>query len=291
MNAPPFPIDLVMTYVDCSNEEWQKNYSKHKTDKPSTYWRTGKNMLRYFIKSIEMNLPFINKIFIVVQNKSEVPEDLHSKLRVVTHDEFIPKNLLPTFNSITIETFIYRIPDLSEHFLYVNDDEFVLNKLDWTDFFYSEEISRTHFEYFSSNSTFREMLKRTNELVFSSFDKPVNNRAYYEMPFHMIRPYFKSMWRECIITYWPVLATSLTRFRNARRNYAMYIIDRYTVAKGKSVEDSTLTLKHIYNIPGINLRNELKNVTEDAMTLHDVVASANIMDNNEIIEFLKGRFE
>lgn len=44
------------------------------------------------------------------------------RLRVVRHGEFMPGEFLPTFNSNTIEHFLWRIPGLSEQFLYANDD-------------------------------------------------------------------------------------------------------------------------------------------------------------------------
>ena len=52
------------------------------------------------------------------------------KLHVVRHDEFIPQEYLPTFSSHTIEMNIHRIPGLAEHFVYFNDDMFMLRSFD-----------------------------------------------------------------------------------------------------------------------------------------------------------------
>jgi hypothetical protein len=42
---------------------------------------------------------------------------------------------LPTFNSLSIETLLWRIPGLSNQFIYFNDDEVLLRRVAPTDFF------------------------------------------------------------------------------------------------------------------------------------------------------------
>ena len=42
---------------------------------------------------------------------------------------------MPTFNCRPIETCIYRIPELAEHFIYFNDDFFLINETKPSDFF------------------------------------------------------------------------------------------------------------------------------------------------------------
>lgn len=56
-------------------------------------------------------------------------------MKIIEHSEIIPKELLPTFNSNTIELHVHRIPDLAEHFIYINDDMYPLNDLTESDFF------------------------------------------------------------------------------------------------------------------------------------------------------------
>ena len=48
----------------------------------------------------------------------------HPKIQIVTHDQIMPQKALPTFNSMAIETCLDNIPDLSEQFLFANDDAF-----------------------------------------------------------------------------------------------------------------------------------------------------------------------
>ena len=45
------------------------------------------------------------------------------------------EHFLPTFNSRAIESLLYKTPNLSEHFLSLNDDFILLNETKVTDFF------------------------------------------------------------------------------------------------------------------------------------------------------------
>lgn len=64
----------------------------------------------------------------------------NKKLEIVFHDEFIPEQLLPTFNSNVIECYIDNIPNLSENFVLFNDDCFILNKIEIEDFFNNQGL-------------------------------------------------------------------------------------------------------------------------------------------------------
>ncbi|MBQ4155961.1 MAG: glycosyltransferase, partial [Clostridia bacterium] len=69
---------------------------------------------------------------------SQIPNWLdvtNSRIKIVNHDQILPKDVLPTFNSVAIETALHRIPDLAEHFLYANDDMFFGANVDKNFFF------------------------------------------------------------------------------------------------------------------------------------------------------------
>ena len=51
-------------------------------------------------------------------------------MRVVTHKEIFPNpSHLPTFSSPAIEINFHRIPDLSNRFIYANDDVFLMRPI------------------------------------------------------------------------------------------------------------------------------------------------------------------
>ena len=120
-------IDLVYLWVDGNDPEWLEKKQLFMDKKINTVGRYQDNQeLKYSLRSVEKHLPWIRKIFIVTDN--QVPPFLdinHPKIEIVNHSEIIPKEILPTYNSVIIEYFIYKIPDLSEHFLYANDDIFI----------------------------------------------------------------------------------------------------------------------------------------------------------------------
>lgn len=67
-----------------------------------------------------------------------VPEwlDLNNpKLKVVKHSDFIPEEYLPTFSANAIENNLHRIDGLSEQFVLLNDDFYLIDSVKETDFF------------------------------------------------------------------------------------------------------------------------------------------------------------
>lgn len=48
-------------------------------------------------------------------------------------------DLIPTFNAVSIETVIHRTPGLADHFVYMNDDFFILRNTSPSDYFAAPE--------------------------------------------------------------------------------------------------------------------------------------------------------
>lgn len=80
--------------------------------------------LRFSMRSLEKFAPWVRRVYLVTNG--QVPHWLdtsHPRLQLVTHaDIFANASHLPTFSSPAIEANLHRIPGLSEHFLYLNDD-------------------------------------------------------------------------------------------------------------------------------------------------------------------------
>ena len=142
-------IDLVVPYVDSADKNWQELFNKYNPDKelyreetnaPNRFRSSG-DLFRYWFRAVAYNLPWIHKIHLIVQSESQIPCWINREtVHVVTHDEIIPEEFLPTFNSTTIEMFLWKIPDLSEKFIYANDDFYVMKKLKKEDFFKDEKV-------------------------------------------------------------------------------------------------------------------------------------------------------
>ena len=141
-NENSFPVDLVYLWVNGNDPQWRKkraaftheHYSDEGMDNEARYADSGE--LKYSLRSANLYAPWIRKIFIVTDNQTPVWLDTSNpKIRIVDHKEILPPEALPTFNSNVIEHCLHRIPDLSEHFLYSNDDMFFNKPVGVEDFF------------------------------------------------------------------------------------------------------------------------------------------------------------
>ncbi|MEQ6122442.1 Stealth CR1 domain-containing protein [Reichenbachiella sp. MALMAid0571] len=128
MDTSKQKIDIVYTWVDGADGEFIKasqHYKNKSEDVNPERFRDMYDMLKYSIRSLEKYVPWFNKIYIVTQ-RPQVPEWLdtsHSKIQIVHHDEFFEnKEHLPTFNCLSIESYLHKIPGISEYFMYLNDD-------------------------------------------------------------------------------------------------------------------------------------------------------------------------
>ncbi len=103
------------------------------------------NEIRYCVLSILTFAPFIRNIFIVTDEQDpDLYEDIRARfpekadcLRIVDHKEIFRgyEQYLPTFNSSSIHTMIWRIEGLSENFIYFNDDMILIREFKPEDWF------------------------------------------------------------------------------------------------------------------------------------------------------------
>lgn len=136
------PIDLVYLWVDGNDPIWQakRNRTIGVTEEHSSVNCDGRyanhDELRYSLRSAERFAPWIRRIFIVTDNQIPAWLDTSTpKIKIVDHSEILPSEALPCFNSSVIEHFIWRIPGLSERFLYANDDTYFGRPVKPGDFF------------------------------------------------------------------------------------------------------------------------------------------------------------
>lgn len=110
-----YPVDVVYTWAG----------ENHSADPRIAY----NGELRYSIRSVVQNMPWVNRIFILMNPPATVPSFLRDYpegfVTIYDHNDVIPWNYLPTTSSNSIETFLHLLPGLAEHFIYFNDDFFV----------------------------------------------------------------------------------------------------------------------------------------------------------------------
>lgn len=133
-------IDFVLIWVDDTDVEWQKSKAKYKGEAEKFNinnvryrdWGT----LKYWFRAVEKYAPWVRKIHFVTCG--HVPKWLnleHPKLNFVKHEDYIPLQNLPTFSANPIELNLHRIKDLSEKFVFFNDDYFINAPVRPEDFF------------------------------------------------------------------------------------------------------------------------------------------------------------
>ncbi|MCL2688361.1 MAG: Stealth CR1 domain-containing protein [Chitinispirillia bacterium] len=141
---PNSKIDMLYLWVDGSDEKWlaKKNAELSKIggspDDAGVVRYEDNDELLFSLRSVEKFAPWINRIFIVTDNQTPKWLNLNNpKISIVDHTEIMPREALPCFNSSVIEFFIPNIKNLSQHFIYANDDTLFMAKSK-PDYFFSK---------------------------------------------------------------------------------------------------------------------------------------------------------
>jgi len=149
------PIDFVYTWVasyDPERNEYKRKLGLSEDNNSATLNRfKDSNELKYSLRSIFQNCPWFNRIYIVVKDgqKPDFIDFSDSRIILVNHSEIMPEDALPTFNSNAIEYCLHHIPNLSNKYIYMNDDLFILKQLSKRDFYKNGApvISMKNFQY------------------------------------------------------------------------------------------------------------------------------------------------
>ncbi len=147
------PIDAVILWVDGSDARLAEKRRRYLAEKQLTSAHPGaiparfasSNEIRYCVFSILKFASFVRNIYIVTdeQNpglndevKARFPERAGC-LKIVDHREIFRdyEEYLPSFNSSSIHTMIWRIRGLSDNFIYFNDDMILIRETSAEDWF------------------------------------------------------------------------------------------------------------------------------------------------------------
>jgi len=167
-------IDAVITWVDGSDKQWQENINKYREVKIN--FDQKKESVRYnsigeidiAIKSIIKFAPFIENIYLVTDNQKpdslydlqQLAKKKNKNLSIIDHKVIFKgyEFALPCFNSCSIGNMLFRIPNLSEHFIIFNDDTFLMRETKISDFFIDgNPIIRGEWKEFYENQTIRNL--------------------------------------------------------------------------------------------------------------------------------------
>ena len=231
------PIDIVVTYLDDTDKTWQEEYNKYKKlevekgiIEETNAQAFGEERIRnwdnmkYWMRGIETNCKWVNKIYFVVQKESQVPEWLNTdnpKIQVIYHDQFIPKELLPTFNAMIIETFIPLIDGLLENYIYFDDDIFVLNPIKSTMFFRDGLPVHKDTTFWGKGNYATHVGAWGNNLDNSyNIEKKYGKEDIMYAPYHLPNPQLKSVNRKIL------KGLTLSKIRDTSKKI-MSIVDKF----------------------------------------------------------------
>jgi hypothetical protein len=207
-------IDLVYLWVDSNDSQWlaRKNaFLGLESDNDDANCKgrfTSNDELKYALRSVEKYVPWIRKIFIVTDRQTPAWLDIsHPKIQIVDIEEILPQEALPCYNSVVIECFLYRLPGLSEYFLYSNDDMF-FNSDVLPDFFFAKDgfpivrlqkkpLGKWRYRWKhltgKSLSTYRQTIVRAAQLTEEKFGE-----YYSGIPHHNVDAYRKSDYQTAV---------------------------------------------------------------------------------------------
>lgn len=152
INRKKEPVDIVITWVNGSDPHHIEKREKElkKSGKVANIAQKARRFsdngeIYFCLKSIANHMPWVNKVYIVTDNQTpECVAEQHpelqcilNKIQIVDHSIIYAdyEHLLPVFNSLALETFLWRIPGLAENFIYFNDDVFLCNRIKEDTFF------------------------------------------------------------------------------------------------------------------------------------------------------------
>lgn len=275
-------MDLVITYVDNNNKDWINNYKNQSEESYPMYFRTHYDVLKYILRGVEFCLPYIENVFIIVQNKSEIPNYIDTdKVIIIEHKDIIPKQFLPCFNSCTIEWFIANIPNLNDEFLYLNDDMFLMHPIA------QEQFYNNKFEIAPPNHPFTTgILLNCAKMIYKN-DFPM---AY--LPRHTIRYYNKNAMKLCYQEFQMTLENSFTTFRDNETNISIYALDMYMDKNGWYREGKVSSYKFISNkeIYNYDVTSIIYPINYNCLCISDACLTPDIYIDTNILQIFAVKY-
>lgn len=230
-------IDFVVPLVFPDDKEWQESYLNSKAcicnavdNVRFRSWGTEELL----IKCVEKFMPWVNTIHILLAQESQY-KDWMKPYHIVYHRDFIPQHLLPCFNVCTFEMFLHNIPNLSEHFIYSNDDFFPIAPLSETDFFrdglpcqHCQELAYPFFP-----NIFHKLVMHGLNMISADFGKHFSK--HWMHCGHSMQPMLKRTVEVVCAKHCKEINKSFTPNRS-KRNLNQYIFPFYQHFSGQYVD-------------------------------------------------------
>ncbi|MET3807038.1 hypothetical protein ABIB25_004058 [Nakamurella sp. UYEF19] len=252
-----FDIDIVFSWVDAGSMEWQKARAKRMSsyvvgegdDNEARFRQLDE--LKYALRSVHLFAPWIRKIFIVTDSEQPAWLDDHPKVTVVRSEDFFSDvSVLPTHNSMAVESQLHHIPGLSEHFLYSNDDMFFGRPVRPELFFTSGGLTKFLEgpnriglgDNNSDRSGFENAARVNRRLLHDRFGKLTTRHLE-----HAAAPLRKSVMRELELEFADEFRSTMSSTFRASTNISVTnsLYHYYALLTGRALRNETATAEYI----------------------------------------------
>ena len=228
-------VDVVVAWVDGSDRRHRAERERYFADPGGDAKRersanierrfSDNDEIRFCLRSIRNYAPWVRTIWLVTDDQVPAAIDRRraerDNIRIVDHREIFRgyEQLLPTFNSLAIESLLWRIEGLADRFLYFNDDMMLVGPVEPTNFFsddgkvilrgrwnnWQEQPDKGGISFHGSNKLLgAEMLGYTSEHFFGCA--------------HVIYPQLRPVMAELFEEFRPAFLTNAAyRFRNRKQ--------------------------------------------------------------------------
>ncbi|NSX55013.1 Stealth CR1 domain-containing protein [Parasulfitobacter algicola] len=284
------PIDAVVTWVDGNDPAHrakrdiymgQAQTPLHENAINPHRWACNDEIL-YCLQSIENHAPWIRTIWIVIDTDipdlSRLSDSLRAKVKFSFHRDIFAgfDSVLPTFNSLAIESMIWRIDGLSDRFLYFNDDVFLTAPLSPTDVFRgSKPVLRGKWVDYSDidrNANLRRDPAKFNHFMqikaarLMGFDA---NRLFATA--HVVHPMVRSVMAQLFDQYRDAFIANIShRFRDLGQFLPQGLHNHACIANQSAIIEKAMDHLHIKSGQGTD------GATEETRTVLQGVADAGI---------------
>ena len=317
-------IDFVITWVDMEDPKWKAEFSKYSGKKDNEKNGVSEarfrdyGFLKYWFRGVEKFAPWVRKIhFVTSGQKPEWLDENNPKINLVNHKDYIPAEFLPTYNSVVIERYLHKIPDLAEHFVYFNDDFYIINNISTERFFKNGvPCDIAVFQYNPSWSQWYKRIKNNLRIINKHFDKKevmardhdkwfhksYGSRArwnYLLKPYgkfitlrtpHNAQPYLKSTFEEVwAVAEKELTETSANRFRTVT-DYTPELFRTWQICKGNFEPYNTYSDTKMFPLM-IKPKQAIKAIYNQSYTLICLNDNVHIRNYEQVMENIKNAFE
>jgi hypothetical protein len=282
-------VDVVVAWVDGADPRHRAKRKRYLADpggdaKPERVASDERRFsdndeIRFCLRSIRNYTPWVRRIWLVTDNQVPAAIDRRraerANIRIVDHREIFRghERLLPTFNSLAIETMLWRIEGLADRFLYFNDDTMFVGPAEPTHFFshdgkvnlrgrwtnWNEQLEKGSRFHASNKLLGAEMLGYTPEHFFST--------AHAVYP--LLRPAMEELFEEFKPAF---LANAAYRFRDRKQfwpisahNHLLLKSDRARVIKSR--DSALFSVRYCLTASPGDLEARLKQLADGTMRM------------------------